>query len=286
LNSKIEFASHRWGLFWIVAVSLALGASSAAYAGTTYTVGLAPQRDQRDVLDAWAPILRDWEKRTGARFRFVGATDHRAFELGVEQGRYDFIYPNPYLAVIGARKHGYEPLVCSGKELLHGILVVRRDSPVTNPAQLDGARIAFSAPNAFAASILVRSDLKRRFGIGFKPVYVKTHSSVYLNVAQGLADAGGGVSNTLDLAPAEARSMLRVIHTTAGVAPHPLMAHPGVPRRVREQVRDAMLALDTTSEGRALLEKIPMPQPRKTSIGDYRAVEAMRLDEFFERSGS
>lgn len=66
---------------------------------------------------------------------------------------------------------------------LEGIVVVRRDAPYRELADLKGQTLVFPAPAAFAATLLVRADLTRR-GITITPRFVISHDSVYLNVAR------------------------------------------------------------------------------------------------------
>lgn len=275
---------------FLLGLAVFAGALSAAFtaeateSGRVYVVGIVPQRSERETLKIWAPVLREWERRTGARFVFAGTRGFRGFEIDTESGKYDFIYTNPHAALAAAARQGYTPLVCSGSERLQGVLVVPAASAAKDVAGLkQGARIAFSSPNALAASLLVRAELTRRLHLSFEPVYVKTQPSVLLHVAQGLVDAGGSADSILDQAPPEVRAQLKVVHRTIEVMPHPLMAHPGVPRRIRDAVRAAMIGLSGDESGRAVLAAIPMPNPRSVDIAEYRKLESLNLHEFMEK---
>jgi hypothetical protein len=70
---------------------------------------------------------------------------------------------------------------------------VAADSPIQTVAALNGKTVVFPAPNAFAASLLIRAHLAGQ-GIRIEPKYVQTHGSVYRAVALGDASAGGGGS--------------------------------------------------------------------------------------------
>jgi phosphonate transport system substrate-binding protein len=272
------------GLALIGALTGIVRGAEATESGRTYVVGIVPQRSERETLKIWAPVLREWERRTGARFVFAGARGFRGFEIDTEKGKYDFIYTNPHAALAAAARQGYIPLVCSGSERLQGVLVVRADSHWKSGADLKpGARIAFSSPNALAASLLVRAELTRRLHVAFEPVYVQTQPSVLLHVAQGLAEAGGSADSMLDQAPPEVRAQLKVIHRTIEVMPHPLMAHPGVPRRIRDAVRAVMIGLSGDEPGRTVLAAIPMPNPRSVDMAEYRELDALNLHEFMEK---
>ncbi len=48
---------------------------------------------------------------------------------------------NPYHAVMAKKAAGYTPILRDGATRLTGILVVRKDSPITRVEQLDGATL-------------------------------------------------------------------------------------------------------------------------------------------------
>jgi phosphonate transport system substrate-binding protein len=246
-----------------------------------YTIAVVPQMDQRRELDIWRPIVAQLERRTGLKFEIVGTPGIPAFERELLLGRFDFAYMNPYHAYLAMARQGYVPLVRDHGTLLRGIVVVRRDGPIRTVRDLQGRRMAFPAPNACAASLLVRADLKRRFGVSVRPVYVQSHPSVYLNVYAGVVDAGGGIERTLAAAPETVRSALKVIFITQSVAPHPLMAHRRVPPAVRAKVKAALLDLARTPEGRALLDRVSIHQLGPATAADYRGVGALGLEEFY-----
>lgn len=248
----------------------------------TYRVGVVPQFEPVRLAQIWSPILDHLEARTGHRFILDGTIDIPGFEAGFAEGRYDFAYMNPYHAVGAMRGAGYVPLVRDGGRQLSGVLVVSKDSTYQSPADLEGQRIDFPAPNALGASLLMRAELDQIFGIGFRKVYAATHSSAYLNVVLGQADAAGGVMSTLRQQPEEVQNALRVIHTTTSVAPHPLMAQERVPPEVRDAVAQALLEWAQTDAGAAVLQQVPFRKLIMATEADYDPVAALRLEEYAE----
>ncbi len=118
-----------------------------------------------------------------------------------------------------------------------------------------------------------RSELERLYGVKVLPLYVKSHSSVYLHAAQGLTVAGGGVLKTLQEQGAAVRGLLSVLHTTEVIPNLPVAANRRVPADFREKVRRALLSLATTDEGRPMLAKVPMTEIVTTSLDDYMVIE-------------
>ncbi|MDD5247647.1 MAG: phosphate/phosphite/phosphonate ABC transporter substrate-binding protein [Rhodocyclaceae bacterium] len=243
-----------------------------------FSFGVTPQFERRQLFAIWTPILADLERRTGHHFTLVTTPDIPEFERRYNAGAFDFSYMNPYLVV--ENPQAYVPLVRDATPIF-GILVVRKDSPVHSAADLEGAEIAFPAPNAIGASLLIRAELARTFKIRFKPIYVKSHTATYLSVVQGLAAAGGGVQKTLDEQKDSVREQLRVLHTTRPFPTHPVAAHPRVPADVREAVRAAFLAMAASPEGAQLLKEVPMTRPIAAAARDYEPLRELGLREFF-----
>jgi phosphonate transport system substrate-binding protein len=188
---------------------------------------------------------------------------------------------NPYQVLLAQTGEAYVPLVRDIGRKLFGVIVVRKDSSIQSVKELDGKIMAFPAPTALGASLLTRSDMQNLYNTRVRPRFVLSHSSVYLNVALGHTIAGGGVQKTLNQQPANIKNVLRVLHKTTEVAPHPFTAHPRVPKKVQDKVRNALLAMGQTPEGKALLAKIPIKKIGSSSIKDYQALSGMGLEHHY-----
>jgi len=133
--------------------------------------------------------------------------------------------------------------------MLYGILAVRKDSPLQDVKELDGKKIAFPAPNALGASLLMRAELDMLHDVQVEESYVSTHSSAYLNTVLGAADAAGGVKSTLDSQSDQIKDNLRILYETSRVPPHPIVVHPRVSDEDRMAIQQAILDLAATEEG-------------------------------------
>ena len=265
----------------VATVALLAPAAGRAQDKPTYNVGIVPQFEARKLADIWLPILDELERRTGYHFDMEGSARIPVFEKSFEAGEFDFAYMNPYHCLVAMETQGYVPLVKDGSRLLFGVLVVRKDSPCATVEDLDGRTSAFPAPNALGASLLMRAELVRKVGIAFEPVYAQTHTSSYLNVVLGDADAAGGVMSTFQKQEPEIRDQLRVIYETVRTPPHPIVAHPRVPVEVREKVKQALLDMAATPEGQAMLAKIPMVEAVPAVKEEFAALGELGLRDFY-----
>jgi phosphonate transport system substrate-binding protein len=282
------FRRHLVGLF-----ACALLISSAAQAAclgdqsTTkvYTFDVVPQLTAAKIYTTWSPLLQRVGQEAGLCFELRVSPTIPEFEQKLLKGEPEFVFLNPYHAVLAYQKKKYQPLLADSEDLLTGILVVRADSPIKSLDELKGKNVSFPAPNAFAASLLIRAELAKK-KIDINPVFVKTHSNVYRSVIGKDALAGGGVNNTLDNEAPEVRQQLRVLFETPAYTPHPVATHPSVPAAVRERFLKAMLKLTQDDDGRKLLDGINLHKPQAVTYAKhYKPLESLQLDKFLVLSG-
>lgn len=248
-----------------------------------YTVAVVPQMPAADLHRAWAPLLDQVGRRVGHCYDLILTKNIPDFETLFLKGTPDFVFLNPYHQVMAHARQGYRPLLAD-KTPLTGILVVRQDSPVRQLKDLQGQKLAFPAPNAFAASLLMRALLAKQ-GVAVQADYVKTHNNVYRAVVQGAHAAGGGVNNTLEREPEALRQQLRVLYESPGFSPHPLAVHPRIDADHAKSVQSAFMSLTATDEGRALLNGVQMPEPRLVSQqADYQPLADLKLESFVVRA--
>lgn len=248
-----------------------------------YVIGVVPQFGALRTNNIWVPIIQELEKKTGLRFELKGSPTIPDFEQEFLLGVFDFVYMNPYHILPAHQFQGYSPLVRDTGTSLYGVLVVLKDSPIKEIKDLDGSKIAFPAPNALGASLMIRLALKEKFKINFHPVYVKTHSSVYLNVIFKEVAAGGGVQKTLENQIDEIRENLRIIYKTPSVSPHPFAAHPRVPASVRELVQSKLLEMGNSDEGRKMLSLVPIKKIGTATMKDYQSLQKMGLEKYYRK---
>ena len=277
----------------IAVFSFALIASSATQAAClgeqnttkTYTFDVVPQLTAAKIYTTWSPLLQRVGQDAGLCFELRVSATIPEFEQKLLKGEPEFVFLNPYHAVLANQKKKYQPLLADSEDLLTGILVVRADSPIKSLDELKGKNISFPAPNAFAASLLIRAELAKK-KIDITPVFVKTHSNVYRSVIGKDAIAGGGVNNTLDNETPEVRQQLRVLYETSAYTPHPVATHPSVSASVRERFLKAMLKLAQDDEGRKLLDGINLHKPQAVTYAKhYKQLESLQLEKFLVLTG-
>ncbi len=271
------------GMFFLCAVLLQAAPAGGGEAGS-YTLAVVPRFTSIETHRDWAPFAERLARETALPIRLKIYKSYASFDADLLGGVPDLVFMSPYHAVRSRRAQGYIPLVRDSAKPLTGILVVRRDSPARSVRDLDGKDMAFPSPNAFGASLYMRALLTEEEKIRFNPRYVGSHSNVYRHVILGRADAGGGVSNTLEKEPPEVRGKLRVLYEAPGAAPHPLAAHPRVPEEARRLITDAVLRLGADENARGLLDAVRLSRPVRADYArDYQRLERLGLEKYIGR---
>ncbi|MEM9490412.1 MAG: phosphate/phosphite/phosphonate ABC transporter substrate-binding protein, partial [Myxococcota bacterium] len=236
--------------------------------------GVVPQLSASKLARLWGPVLKYLGIKLGYKLVFRTAPTIPEFEQRCAEGVYDIAYMNPYHYVRFHEDPGYVAFARQSNKKLRGILVTRADSPVRSLEDLDGTTLAFPAPRAFAASILVRAELRRQ-RISFAPKYVSSHDSVYRAVAKGIYPAGGGIQRTFDNVDPKIRDQLRVAWTSQPFTPHAIAAHPRVPEAVVARLRQGMLAMASDPAGKKLLARLRFAGVEAGADSDWDDIRAL-----------
>lgn len=243
----------------------------------TLTFGIVPQQSAKRLATLWTPIMQEVSQQSGVNVIFSTAKDIPTFEQRLAEGVYNIAYMNPYHYVTFSQKNGYRALAKQKNKSIKGVIVAKVGGDVSSIEDLRGAKLAFPAPAAFAASILPRAELKKH-GIEFTPQYVSSHDSVYLNVSRGFFPAGGGIKRTLNNMPEKIKSSLITIWETQGYTPHAIATHPNIDQIKREKILAALLSMNHTEQGKKLLKSIGFNGFEGADDNSWNDVRALQLD--------
>jgi len=246
-----------------------------------YTVAVVPQLPAQITHKNWGPLLHKLSNASDLSLELKLYDNFLDFEAAIKQGAPDFVYMNPYHQVMAKKLQGYIPLIRDDSTKLVGIIVVRKDSPITSVKQLEGKNIAFPSPIAFGASLYMRALLTEQESLSFSQQYVSTHTNVYRNVILGMVDAGGGVNKTLNAERPEVKNQLRVLYQTPGVASHPFSVHPRVPQTVRDKITQTWFKFAQQDSGKDILNAVHFNKSITANFDqDYQPLHRLSLEKY------
>jgi phosphonate transport system substrate-binding protein len=254
-------------------------AQSAKPVSKAYRLAVVPQFTPLEMTHFWAPVVQALSQ-AGLPCELVVYPTIASFEPEFLKGQADIVYLNPYHMVMAKRAHGYEALLRDTRPL-EGLLLVKHDGPVKSMEQLKDHKIAFPAPNAFAASLYIRSVLERQYRLRFEASYAGTHRNAVRQVLSGDAAAAGVVKTTFEREPPEVQQAFRTIYTTPALSSHPLAVHPRVPQAVRKLLIEILQATARNLETKPLMASIQMPNPVSANYAmDYAPLERLKIEKF------
>lgn len=262
------------------ALTVALLAAPALANAKTYTVGVVPQLGWDKTKQIWTPLLEELGERLGHDFQLARVDAIDEFAKRLYKGEFDVAYSNPYQSLVGRMKQGYEPVVRDTSRSLQGIIVVRKDDRTRSLRQLANKKVGFPAPNALAASLVLRAYIDREMKIKVSESFHGSHSKVYEAIINGTIDAGGGVGKTLKKQPKAIQDKLRILYTSRKIAPHPVIAHPRVGRKLQRALRKEMMSLADEDDGKAMLANIPIKEVGRAWPRDYKPLKYWGLREY------
>ncbi|TNE79562.1 MAG: phosphate/phosphite/phosphonate ABC transporter substrate-binding protein [Gammaproteobacteria bacterium] len=266
-----------WFRCLMVLLATAIPSYGHAETQSGLTFGIVPQQSSSRLAEQWTPLMAYLSEKLGQPVRFMTAPDIPTFEKRVLEGRYDIAYMNPYHYVEFSKAPGYRAIAKARDKQIRGIVVVPEDSPAQSLEDLDGATLAFPAPAAFAATILVRAELER-LGIPYTTRFVSSHDSVYLNVSRRFAQAGGGIERTFNSALENGLTGVRVLWRSRGFTPHAFAVHPDVSGESEKTIQAALVGLSASDRGQKLLHGINIGPLEQAENDDWDDIRSLGLD--------
>lgn len=214
-------------------------------------VGLTPFADPRKIRDDYGPILAEAARRLKRRVRLFVSPDYSGLGDMLAQGIVHLGWFSPLAYVDAAERYALRPLVIprvKGRPSYQGLIIVRRDSGITQLGQLRGKRFAFVDPQSGSGYLYPRLMIKEN---GYDPDqffgevhFLGSHDRVIRAVWDGAVDAGAtytdgwdSAAKTLDL------GQLDVIARTEEI-PKDALAIPGdTASQQSEEFKKVFLAL-------------------------------------------
>jgi phosphonate transport system substrate-binding protein len=257
----------------------------ASGAVTTYRFGVHLGHHPQKLDQAFSPLMNYLNRHIpGVRFELEGSSSFPHFEEKLRSRQLAFALPNPYQATL-ALDWGYRVIAQAGdSEDFKGIFIVRKDSPIRVPADLNGKTVAYPAPSALAAAMMpqlwlatqgldVRRDTESR--------YVGSQESAILNAYLKEADAGATWPppwRAFQKAHPNEAAQLRVIWETPSLISNAVMARSDLPADLVERVRNTLLRLGEDAEGRHVLAAMETARIHPATDASYQVVRRFIAD--------
>ena len=255
--------------------------SHQAYAvkRTRYNFGVHPLHNPQRLHEVFEPMMLYLEKHiANVEFSLEASRNYAAYNKKLATQAFDFALPNPYQTLY-AIENGYEVFAKMGDdENFRGIILVKKSSSIHKVTDLIGKAVSYPAPTALAATMMPQHYLQKH-GVNVMADldnrYVGSQESSIMNVYHGHTAAAATWPPPwllLSKQRPELKQILKVIWTTEPLINNSLVVLPSVPEDIVKQVRELLLQLHHTEEGRAILLAMQLSQFEAANNDSYQVV--------------
>ena len=235
-----------------------------------YVFAVIPQGPPETMYRNWKPFIDRLSHDTHLALKLKLYERMEDFDEDLREGEVDFAYLNPIQEIKAWHASGYIPLV-RNKEIIRGVIFVKKNSGIKNLQDLNGKEIALVG-SGNVCSIALRHDIQ---ALDIKSHYVGSSSNVYKNVEIDESSAGGTLDVVFEKDIPTLAQEFRTIYTTDSLSSHPIAAHPSVSLNDRFLVQENVMKYAKDKNSQDLLKAIGMQDPVMANYQkDYQPLEA------------
>lgn len=241
--------------------------ASAALAGDTLIVGVAPHTSARVILDMYQPLRQHLEKSLGCSVDVVTATDFTEFARRAMKGEYDLAVTTGHQARLFQTDAGYLPMLTYMADF-RSVVLVAANSPFSRPSDLNGKQVLGLSPSSLV-TLWGQHWLQDNRVKPASLKYVSASDSVAQLVAAGDAEAGFTSLANFQKLPSDLRGKLRLLAESPSMAGRVYVLNK---RRAADlkKIDEALWSFAASPEGKKYFEA--------NQLGGYRKLKPKELN--------
>jgi phosphonate transport system substrate-binding protein len=255
-----------------VAVFTIMGAlpAGAQASEAALALGIFPRYNATETVIMYTPLANHLSERLGRKVVLVTSKDFETFWKGIEEQKFDIVHYNQYHYIRSARD--YKVIAHTqefGKSAVAGALYVRKDSGITEVAQLRGRTVIFGGGKDAMMSYIAPRFLMMRAGLhesDFKTEFAVNPPNALLALYHKQADAAGGGDILIDL-PVVTNAInageLTLLAKTEPLLFLPWAVKRTMPVKLRDAIQSTLTQLEQSQAGKQVLTAA-----KSTSIGE------------------
>ncbi len=257
-------------------------------------IALTPSVDAQKVTTNGDLLRRFLEQHTGYSFSIVVPASYIAVVEALGSGSADIAAINTFGYLLANGKYGAEAALRivrrGGETEYRGQFITHVDSGIDSLYQITGRRFAYTDPSSTSGFILPKAMLKKMNITPAEEVFAIKHDNVVTMIYQKQVDAGATYysppdKETGEFLDARARVVkqfpdvfkkIKIIGFTQSIPNDPIVIRKGFPADMKQHIIDALLAFQSTPEGKkALFEIYSVDGFTAAKDSDYDALRAI-----------
>jgi len=272
-------------MFFVIML-LAFCVSSNTRAQPSIQVGVASMITPVSAVRYYQQVVEYLGSKLGIPAEMVHRTTYDEIDVMLENQEVDlaFICSSPY--VLDNQKFGVQLLVApqvTGAVTYHSNIIVHKDSPITDLAQLKGKTFVFTDPKSNSGRLYPTYVLAKRnespesFFSSYQ--YSYSHNKSVEIVAKKRADGAAVDSIVYDFMVSNESpysEQTRIIHRSPAFGIPPVVVHPDTPPYLKRSLLAIFLEMHNDPEGKAILAAMKIERFVEVSDSNYDGIRAMR----------
>ena len=183
---------------------------------------------------------------------------------------------NPYHFIVANKTQNYQAFTRANKNIV-GILLAKEKEVEFSTKNLENKKFLFPAPNAFAATLLTKFELKQKYNFDVdkqaQVLYVNSHDSVYKGVSRDVGYLGGGIIRTFNnFQNKQDKKNLHIVYKTNAYPSHPIATHPRVDKKIVEKLQKAFLNMPEDIKKTLSIKKFKI-----TDTSEYEVIKQIGI---------
>ena len=160
-------------------------------------VAILPDENASELIKQNKKLQLYLEDRLDKKIELVVTTDYSSMIEAMRFGRLELAYFGALSYVMAKERSEIEAFAAQMKKgsiMYHGVIIVNKDSKISNILQVKGKTMAYGDPASTSSHLIPRAHLLTNAKLDiddYKAVYLGSHDAVALNVQNGNADVGG-----------------------------------------------------------------------------------------------
>lgn len=251
---------------------------------STLRIGLIPEQNIFRQLQRYDPLAAHLSKVVGARIELTILPRYGNIIANFKSQELDGGFFGSFTYALAHEKIGLEvvarPVAPDNTSTYHGLIFARKDRGIRNARNMRGKRFVF-VDKATTAGYLLPLNYFHEHGIADYRAYLKesyfagTHEDAIRDVLEGKADVGAAkntVFRRLSDADPRVRDELVILARSPSVPENALALRNDLDPDLSRKLREAILTLPDSPEGRAVLATFGAVRFVPTANRDYEPV--------------
>lgn len=250
-------------------------------------IGLIPEMNVFKQMERYRPLAEYLAEQSGVPIRLTILSRYGNLIDSFQKQEIDGAFFGSFTGALAIEKLQVTPLArpvnLNGESTYRGYLFTRKDSGIRTAAEMKNKRLAF-VEKATTAGYVFPLAYFRSNGIPNPDDYFRetffagSHDATVYAVLEGKADVGAAKNTIFDwVRTIDPRidQEIRILATSSAVPSNGLCVRKSLDEPTKARLRQILLELDSSPQGKSVLEKLGALKFIETSAEDYQPVFEM-----------